>query len=1196
MKFRETFLFELRFQLSRPATWIYFVVVLGFSSLATYGLLENVQKGDYYLNSPVIVSLVTAISSMFGLLLTAAICGNAAVRDRQAGMESLFFTTPLGKINYLGGRFLALLSINFSLLLIIMMLLFLTSLVPSLQEYFISNHFASYTAAALYFAVPNTLITSSILFSLSLFTRKAMAAFVAAALLFMVALFTMDIIAGELGKWDLAKKIDHSGLTILKELRAVQTPLELKSAFVAPGKSLLLNRFLWVSGSLILLCGAYFKFSFKLHTGGKRSFRKKETLPSVAPEKIWGNGISAPPVLRTFDLKMRIKQVVYLSLNSFRSMFIGMVWFIYPIIAVISVIASEEVLEGQLGVPMIPTSAVVLDFLKAMGTGLILALLSTYYAGDLVWKERDARLNEINDASPVRDSVLFISKFLGLVILLFFMQILVMCTGFIVEFLLDSPSIDVLLYLKVIFGLRMVDLLLFAVVAFLVHVLVNQKYVGHLIVFIVFFYMYFPGEMKLNHNLLIFGSAPEWTYSEISGFASSIGPWLWFKFYWAAWGIVLALVSKLFWVRGKEQKLSRRFNQAKLRISGTPAKVGLPVFLVVFLVGGYIFYNTNILNNYDTVGENLERRATYEKKYSRYKYAPQPILSAVQLQVELFPKEQEAEIKGFYKLVNKSSVAIDTLHVSTTSDINPEELTFSEEATVIIVDNDLGHRIYRLKQPLLPGETLTMEFLARYDQDGFGNHGRDRDIVANGTYIGYHLLPSMGYEEDREIDDKEEREKYGLSPQSQFPSLYDRSRRMDISGAEKIHFEAVLGTLPGQTAITAGTLKRSWTENNRRYFHYATDVPITHNYEIFSAEYRLHEARWEDVEIQLFYHPEHTRNLERMVHGVQASLEYFSKNFSPYPHSQIRLVEFPGSGVGLNGNPVTMSYTEGFSFFAPEKDHRELDFPFAVIGHEVAHQWWGNELRPAYVEGAPILTESLAWYSSWMLMENTFGKEHLERLLRVMRQEYLTPRSPADLPLLRTTDHFNAYRKGPFALYTVQEYIGEDKVNLALKRLLEKFDTREPPLPVTLDLYAELQQVTPDSLQYLVKDLFEHNTFWELEAKESTTTPAEGDKWNVTFNLNAKKMTVDEEGVVTNLPIKDYIDLAVYGNSPEGELGELLYLKRHWITREQQTFKVQVSKKPDLVGIDPNHLLIDRDPYNNFKQLTIPSKKGKNER
>jgi aminopeptidase N len=280
-----------------------------------------------------------------------------------------------------------------------------------------------------------------------------------------------------------------------------------------------------------------------------------------------------------------------------------------------------------------------------------------------------------------------------------------------------------------------------------------------------------------------------------------------------------------------------------------------------------------------------------------------------------------------------------------------------------------------------------------------------------------------------------------------------------------------------------------------------------------------------------------------------------------------------------------MSYSEGFSFFDLEKENRDLNFPFAVIAHEVAHQWWGGLLRPAYVEGSALLTESLAWYSAMMAVEETYGHDHLERLLKVLRHEYLTPRSAADVPLLKATDRFNAYRKGPFAMYALKEYVGGDNVNLALKRLLHKFNPGQPPLPTSLDLYAELKTVTPDSLQYLLADLFERNTFWKLKAKKATVEKVGNQMWEVTFDFLASKVNIDEKGIETEFPMNDYIEVAIYGNSPDGDLGELLYLRKHQLSSGLQTLKIKVSKEPDLAGIDPNRLLIDQQIYDNFAPI-----------
>ena len=68
----------------------------------------------------------------------------------------------------------------------------------------------------------------------------------------------------------------------------------------------------------------------------------------------------------------------------------------------------------------------------------------------------------------------------------------------------------------------------------------------------------------------------------------------------------------------------------------------------------------------------------------------------------------------------------------------------------------------------------------------------------------------------------------------------------------------------------------------------------------------------------------------------------------------------------------------------------------------------------------------------------------------------------------------------------MREYIGKDRVDDALRSLLKKHGSGVPPLPTSLDLYRELQAVTPDSYQYLLRDLFEKNTFWELETERAT--------------------------------------------------------------------------------------------------------------
>ena len=152
-----------------------------------------------------------------------------------------------------------------------------------------------------------------------------------------------------------------------------------------------------------------------------------------------------------------------------------------------------------------------------------------------------------------------------------------------------------------------------------------------------------------------------------------------------------------------------------------------------------------------------------------------------------------------------------------------------------------------------------------------------------------------------------------------------------------------------------------------------------------------------------------------------------------------------------------------------------------------------------------------------------------------MRQPYPHPPIRRGEPLLRALDPYLAYRKGPFAMYALSEYVGEERVNGALRRLIEKHDSAGAPLATTLDLYRELQAVTPDSLQYLLHDLFEVNTFWELETERATAEQTAAGTWQVTLDVRARKVVVDSAGVETEVPMDEWVEIGVFAAAEQGD-------------------------------------------------------------
>jgi hypothetical protein len=147
-------------------------------------------------------------------------------------------------------------------------------------------------------------------------------------------------------------------------------------------------------------------------------------------------------------------------------------------------------------------------------------------------------------------------------------------------------------------------------------------------------------------------------------------------------------------------------------------------------------------------------------------------------------------------------------------------------------------------------------------------------------------------------------------------------------------------------------------------------------------------------------------------------------------------------------------------------------------------------------------------------------------------------------------------------------------VNLALRRFVDKYRDGQPPLPTSLELYAELKAVTPAAQQALLADLFERDTYWDLRTKTVSTEPV-GSAWRVTLEVSVGKVSVDRQGKETRQPVPEAIEIGVYGPGDEVEHGEVLYLRKHHLKPGVQRITVTVPKRPAWAGIDPRHVLID---------------------
>ncbi|RYU77864.1 ABC transporter permease/M1 family aminopeptidase [Hymenobacter persicinus] len=1202
MKLRRIFALEFGYQLRQVTTGLYFVVLLALAFLIVVGnYLPDARDGYFLLNAPIVLAAVTAICSVKWLLIGASVAGEAGTRDVQTRMHLLTYPAPVSKAQYLGGRFLAAFALSALVLLAIPAGLLLAVYGTGVEAELLGPfRGAAYLTTFGFIALPNAFFASALQFSVVTLSRRALGSYLAGAALFAVAYLIWPVLP-QTGNWGRLADPMSFGL-VLDHVSTDWSPVEKNTRLLSLDGPFLANRLLWLGFSLALLAFTYWRFQFNIPESARKVQPAAQldapglSRPGWSPE-----AVGARPTGRgTYGRTTHWRQLRRLTWTAFRQLATSRAGL--PLLTLLALLVGLTIrgnLKGR-GVPLLPRTDFVLDYLTAPLTEpasfwVLLALLTVFYAGELVWREREAGLGDLVHAAPVPEWVLLLSRFLALALLLVGWLALLLTAGLVAQASLGGARAEIGLYVPVLFGLQLVDCLLFALLALSVHVLVNQKFAGHLVALLVYGALTFAPTLGLEHKLLIYGASPGWTYTEMAGFGPTLTPWLWFKAYWAAWALLLAGVAGLFWVRSRETGLGARLRLARQRLTGAVRWVAAGAATGVVLLGGFIFYNTNVLNPYVSGAAAAAQRASYEQRYHRYRNAPQPLLTGVRLGVEIYPRQRTVVIRGTYQLKNPGRAPIDSVHLATGAGVATSAVHLDQPFRELLADEALGHRIYALRRPLQPGDSLRLRFAVTYHARGFTNGGADALVLDNGTsFRNMEWLPAIGYQPYRELDEAGARKAHGLPARPATPSLYDEAARRYAPFAEQIRFEAVVGTDADQQVVAPGTLRRTWLNAGRHYFHYATDAPIRNEYAIFSARYAVQEGRWRNpaggpaVAVQVFYPPGLTLNPARMVRSAQASLDYYSRQFGPYPHRQLRFVAHPGYGFGHHAAPIDITVEEGFFLLNPEADARGFDLVTAVVAHEVAHQWWGNQLKQAYVEGAGLITESLAWYSALGMVEDKYGPEHLERLLRFLREENETPRTRAALPLLQANDWYQHYRKGPLALYALSQYMGRDRVNGALRNLLAHHRPGTVPHPTSLDLYRELQTATPDSLRPLLHDLFAANMFWDLATETATARQGQRGRWQVTLTLRARKLVVDSLGAETQLPLQDWVEVGVFGPAAAGqEFGKLLYRQKHLLKSGPQTIVVTVPGPPARAALDPRHLLVDWQSEDNYQAVQL---------
>ena len=666
--FLDFFLLELKLRFKSVSTYVFFLMpflMMFFAvSARDFGPVGN---GKVYLNGPYALALTFVQLTAFGSILISAIFGPAILRDFQQDTYPLLFTKPISKFDYLGGRWAA----SFVISVLVFSGLLFGAIVGAFMPWadrtrIAPIHLWTHLQPFLSITVVQIFFLGSLFFCVAALSRRIIVVYLQGVVLFALYLILLVsvVTTNKLDRtWPSIS--DPLGIVLLDGVTRYWTVAERNTQLLHWSGVFLANRLVWIGVGVLALLVTYIFFPMSAEVlGARRTSRRAREVRAdeEAERKTRPRGVTLPAVTQIFNSATAREQLWSLTRLRFSNISREMVFWAIVVIMIVNTTLNAYFAGESNDVYVWPVTYLMVQALQG-GAFLFLYIITTIYAGELIWRERDVRFEQIHDSLPVADSTDWLSKFCALVLVNFVLVSVVIFCGIAVQTFLGYYHYEIPVYLKEMYLIALPQLLTFALLALVVHTLVSNKFVGHAM--LIGFFILIPVLYRygIENRLYLIGEITPYTYSDMNGYGHFVPGLVWSISYWFLFCAFLGVIAMAFSRRGTDLSWASRLRLARPRLRGLiPA--GALLLVLTAACGAWFYYNTHVLNAFRTDQDDRHRAAAYETLYKKYERLPQPKITAVDVSVDIFPERRSFTATGHYTLVNHSGQPIQDIHIT----------------------------------------------------------------------------------------------------------------------------------------------------------------------------------------------------------------------------------------------------------------------------------------------------------------------------------------------------------------------------------------------------------------------------------------------------------------------------------------------------------------------------------------------------
>ncbi|MEP4051142.1 MAG: M1 family aminopeptidase [Litorimonas sp.] len=1211
--------FEIKYQTRQIGFWVVLAVMVIFGALTVMfpeAFGSNMSGSRIKANGSQMVArgIVSAFLPIifFGGVFTVT----GILRDKTSNMLEIVHATPVSTRDMTLARMAGIFGIVTLAIFAFLLTQFVAQFSPNIDSETLGPIRPQYYLQPfLVFSVVNALFVTAFFTLIAGLTQNRVLVLVSAIGLFFWTLMTGLVTELDVPKWFQAT-VDPFGSLAYEMDTDFWSTDERNSRLLSLNGYVGLNRLVWGVISIGTLALVFNRFKRGLVTGKtKRSKSVMEgtglAYTGVAQKSGFIADIAALITRTKFEFFTTVRSVPFAILASLAAAF-------FALLVIITVFFSPQ--------KLIPTSL----FMSAVGFASLLIpmiLIISFFSAEMVFRDKGAKFNELLDSTNVSNWPLMVGKWLALMGVVTLLCTIGMFIGMFVQLVTDSPPINLGIYLKFTFLNQLPNYLFLASLAMIVQIFVPNRIVGMLAAAgAIIGVEFFLGRLPFYHPLLGFGGRSPGALSEISPYGNWIS-FRWFNFYWLMFVTAYGVLGVWLWRRGLQTGIIHRFNNIGSNISKMSAGIMALAIVAFFGAGAYIYKAYDAVD-YSNRKAQEAQQVKGEKLFASERDLPRPHTRAVKVDVQIYPKKQEALIKGTMELQNSSGEPINELYVQvpTGHEEDMRVLTISGATNILEGENaegdsvkdirDFNVNLFKFEPPLADGARTTVTYETFYHAPRLADGS---NISKNGTFLNNYggssrVVPIFG-PPDLAIQSSNKRRKLGLEELPKWPDPVAEGTELNLFGlltgpADMIDLEARVCTDAPQTPIAPGNLVSEEKVGDDRICRtYKTDQPISNFFSMLSGEYTVTEDSWDapdgrNIPIRVYHAEQHDYSVDTMIKATQFSLEHFTEHFAPYQYDYVRILEVPFIGFA-QAYAGTIPYAEqGFIMSSGDPDDiKTLDNAMQTTMHEMGHQWFAHQIVPGFSRGFNVLSEGLTSYAAMDAYEAYYGWDKARYSLEKGTIEQMVAMamfdSEKEVPLaMARNQQYLVYQKADWVLWSLKNYIGPQNLRDAMKGFLDDYGLQGPPYPTTKTLTNVLRDAAGPEYDQLITDQWDRVVWWKYSFDgdgPSLTETADG-KWRVTFTVKTDKDIKTEEmetaeswadidGEVLNEPL----EIGVYSEEPKKLWSAWTELERVWITEAEQTITLELDEKPSYIAIDPRRLMLERNVDDNVQSISESS-------